>query len=191
LQEIEAQFVEMAGTLIKRQHLRYGEPPSLETLRITMAVDLAISTKTHSDYTAAVVLGRDEETGAVYVLDAKRIRADFQGVLAFIRAVAEAWQPREIGIENVQYQASVIQELRRITSLPIRAVKPEKDKITRFMPLQTRYEQGLVYHTERVSADFEKELLSFPEGQHDDMIDAAAYAFALQNKQQVRIFTFD
>lgn len=191
MQEYEAQFVEMAGTLIKREYVRYGEPEDVSKLKISMAVDLAISTKTQSDYTAAVVIGREESTGAIYILDAKRIRADFQGVLAFVRTLAEAWQPREIGIENVQYQASVIQELRRTTALPIRAVRPEKDKITRFMPLQTRYEQGLVYHTQRVSADFEKELLSFPEGAHDDMIDAAAYAFALQNKQQVRFITFD
>jgi len=190
MQEIEAQFVEMSGTAIKREHLQYGNPPSHDNLTITMGVDLAISTKTQSDYTAAVVLGRDEE-GNVYILDAKRVRAEFQGVLAFIAAMAERWQPREIAIENVQYQASVIQELRRTTALPIRAVRPDKDKVTRFMPLQTRYEQKLVFHAEHLSKDFESELLAFPVGAHDDMIDAAAYAFAAQNKKQVRILTFD
>jgi predicted phage terminase large subunit-like protein len=190
MQEHDAHFVEMGGTAVKREHIQYGNPPSLESLTITMGVDLAISTKTKSDYTAAVVIGRDEE-GNVYVLDAKRIRAEFQGVLAFISAMSEAWQPREIAIENVQYQASVIQELRRTTALPIRAVRPDKDKLTRFMPLQSRYEQKLVFHAERIGKDFENELLAFPVGAHDDMIDAAAYAFAAQNKKRVGILTFD
>jgi predicted phage terminase large subunit-like protein len=190
-QEIYGEFIDEAGTAVRRDHIRYGEAPDPATLNITMGVDLAISEKTKADYTAAVVVGRDEETGQVFILDAKRIRAEFQGILSFIKAMAEVWQPREIAIENVQFQAAVIQEMRRTSALPIRSVRPDKDKRVRFMPLQTRYEQGLVYHTQRVSADFEKELLSFPEGAHDDMIDAAAYAFALQNKQQVRIFTFD
>jgi predicted phage terminase large subunit-like protein len=70
-------------------------------------------------------------------------------------------------------------------------VRPDKDKVTRFMPLQTRYEQKLVFHAEHLSKDFESELLAFPVGAHDDMIDAAAYAFAAQNKKQVRILIFD
>ncbi len=189
-QEIFGKFVEQTGTAVKPEHIRYGNPPDLAALTITMGVDLAISTKTKSDYTAAVVVGRDGD-GNVYILDAKRIRTEFQGVLAFIAAMSETWQPSEIAIENVQYQASVIQELRRTTALPIRAVTPDKDKLTRFMPLQTRYEQGLVFHTERIGKDFENELLAFPVGAHDDMIDAAAYAFAAQNKKRVGIFTFD
>jgi phage terminase large subunit-like protein len=61
----------------------------------------------------------------------------------------------------------------------VRGIRPDKDKLTRFMPLLTRYEKRMVRHDPaRVPAWFREELLSFPEGQHDDGADAAALGFA-------------
>lgn len=57
-------------------------------------------------------------------------------------------------------------------------MKPDKDKVTRFQALAARYEQRLVYHAPDLDPEFERELLAFPVGSHDDMVDAAVYAFA-------------
>jgi hypothetical protein len=62
-------------------------------------------------------------------------------VLAFIQSLAEKYRPSVIAIESVQYQAAVVEELLRSTNLPIQAVRPDKDKLTRFLPLEARYEQ--------------------------------------------------
>jgi len=82
-----------------------------------------------------------------------------------------------IGIEQVQYQAAVVQELLRRTKLPIRGIRPDRDKVTRFAPLESRYEQSQVMHCQGLPAYFEDELLSFPVGRHDDVVDALAYAW--------------
>ena len=173
-QEYLAEFVDAAGARIKREWLRYGDCP--EGLPTYIGVDLAISTKTESDYTAAVVVSRAED-GTIYVRDTSRIRADFAGVLRFIEAMANKWQPQLIGIEQVQYQAAVVQELLRRTKLPIRGIRPDRDKVTRFAPLEARYEQSQVMHCQGLPAYFEDELLSFPVGRHDDVVDALAYAW--------------
>jgi predicted phage terminase large subunit-like protein len=61
----------------------------------------------------------------------------------------------------------------------VRGIRPDRDKLTRFAPLLTRYEQRLVRHDPaRVPSAFRDELLAFPESEHDDMVDAAAHAFS-------------
>jgi predicted phage terminase large subunit-like protein len=172
-QEYEAAFVDAGGARVKREWLRVGEPPDVFE-RVTMGVDLAISTKSDADYTAAVILGT--LNGRTWILHAEHTRTGFHGVLAFIQSLADRYKPSIIAIESVQYQAAVVEELLRSTNLPIQAVRPDKDKLTRFLPLEARYEQGLVYHAPNLMA-YTDELLSFPHGAHDDLVDAAAYAY--------------
>ena len=175
-QEYLAEFVDFGGTAITREWLQYGQPPDVKSLTITIGVDLALSVKETADYTAAVVMGR-EKAGMLWVLDVQRIRAPFHQVMQFIQQMAEKWRPSLVSIEEIQFQSAVIQELLRTTSLPVRGVKPDRDKLTRFQPLQARYEQRLVYHAVGLPGCFEDEMLSFPVGAHDDMVDALVYAF--------------
>jgi predicted phage terminase large subunit-like protein len=173
-QEVQAQFVTLAGAVIQREWLRQALPPP--DARLTLGVDLALSTKHDGDYTAIVALTTDPD-GRVYVRDAQRRQVPFHQVLQFIQEMAERWRPVLITIESVQYQAAVVQELLRTTRLPVRSVTPDKDKMTRFQPLIARYEQGLVHHAPTLPAWFLDELLSFPFGDHDDAVDALAYAY--------------
>jgi predicted phage terminase large subunit-like protein len=109
-------------------------------------------------------------------------------VLNRIKAAAARHKPVVVAIEQVQYQAAVIQELNRTTTLPIRGIRPDKDKLTRFAPLLTRYEQRMVRHNPAgVPAWFRDELLSFPEGNLDDGVDAASMAFAQLQKNSARV----
>lgn len=178
-QEYLAQFVDMSGAIIKREWLRHDPNPPAEFDTITLGVDLAISTKDTADYTALVTMGRANDR--TYIIDAHHTRAGFHDVVQLIANTAHRYQPAVIAIETVQYQAAVVQELLKRTPLPVKAVRPDRDKITRFLPLQARYEQGLVWHTGKLEA-YENELLSFPAGSHDDLVDAAAYAFQALNK---------
>ncbi len=164
----------LEGALFRRDWIVRGKAPRSGT-RIAMGVDLAISTKDSADYTALVVMARDE-FGKLYVLDAVRERVDFPNALRLIRNVADKWKPQQITIEQVAFQAVVVQELLRQTTLPIRGVVPDKDKMTRAQPLALRYEQGLVFH-EELPSWFEDELLAFPNAQHDDSVDALVYAY--------------
>jgi predicted phage terminase large subunit-like protein len=182
-QEYLAAFVDAGGARVKREWLRTGEPPT-HFNRITMGVDLAISTKSDADYTAAVVVGT--LAGRTWILAAEHVRTGFHGVLNFITSLAEKWKPSIVAIESVQYQAAVVEELLRSTNLPIQAVRPDRDKITRFLPLEARYEQGLVYHAPGLIA-YTDEVLSFPAGAHDDLVDAAAYAYNAQQGTVARV----
>ena len=178
-QEFLAEFVDLEGAAIRREWIRVAAPPPLEALRVYQGVDLAISTRDDADYTAIVTVGRDSE-GRIWVLDAVRARATFHQTLQLIQSQAARWRPSAIAIEAVQYQAAVVQELLRTTALPVVAVRPDRDKLTRALPLIARYEQGLVWHAPSLPREFEEELLAFPVGEHDDQVDALVYAFAAE-----------
>lgn len=171
-QEYLAEFVDMQGATVRREWIRHAEAPA--SMPVVMGVDLAISKKTDADYTAAVILGKHQDN--VHIVHASRTRAGFHGSVDFIRALAMRYKPAIIAIESVQYQAAVVEQLLRDSTLPIVGIKPDKDKLTRFLPLAVRYEQGLVWHASGLE-EYEDELLSFPVGRHDDLVDAAAYAY--------------
>ena len=164
----------LEGALFRRSWIQRATAPRAGA-RIAMGVDLALSTKQGADYTAIVVVARDE-VGKIYVLDAVRQRADFPTALGMIREMASKWKPIQIGIESVAYQAVVVQELLRTTTLPIKGITPDRDKMTRATPVALRYEQGMIYHADLPSW-FEDELLAFPQGEHDDAVDALVYAY--------------
>ena len=178
-QEYGAEFVEFAGGIVKREHLRYSQPPA--GLEIVMGVDLAITTKARSDYTSIAVLGRQQSTGRVWVLSVIRDKFEFHDVCELIKREAARWNPRVIGIEKIQYQAAVVQELSRTTTLPVRGVAPDSDKMTRFMPLASRWERGEGEMAPGITDAFVDELLNFPEVEHDDQIDACSIAWETLN----------
>ncbi len=180
-QEIEAQFVDFGGTMVKSEWLHRGVPPPREKMRVYMAVDLAISLKEEADYTAIAVIGVDE-TGRIWILHIHRERLSFFDSMKKIEEIAGEWRPLDIAIEAVQYQAAAVETLLRTTTLPVRAVKPDRDKLMRFQPVQVRYQNNLVWHSTepgRLPTEWEEELLSFPLAEHDDMVDAVAYAVSI------------
>lgn len=176
-QEYLAEFVTFGAGLVKPDMLVDGPCPA--GLPVVLGVDLAISEKTGADYTAIVALSRDPATGIVHIKEVERHRCGFNEVLNRIKAAAARHNPAIIAVEQTQYQAAVVQELARTTTLPVRGIRPDRDKLTRFAPLLTRYEQRMVRHEPSgVTAWFRDELLAFPEGEHDDGVDAAAHAFS-------------
>ena len=70
-------------------------------------------------------------------------------------------------------------------------LKADKDKFSRALPLSAKMESGLVFYPTDTMwyADLEKELLTFPVGEHDDQVDALAYAvLEVQNKKSFKAF---
>jgi predicted phage terminase large subunit-like protein len=182
---LNGEFVDMHAAMFQRGWIKSGEPPA--RLPRVMGVDLAISVKEGADFSALAVFSRDTE-GNVYVEHVERFQQPFNRVVDRIKAAAAEWNPALIAIEQVQYQAAVVQELLRTTTLPVRGVRPEKDKLTRFQPLMARYEQGLVYHAPALPREFTDELASFPGGKHDDMVDAASLAFSSLGQSGPRVW---
>lgn len=172
--EFLAEFVSAEGARVKREWLKYGTPP--ENLTLAIGVDLAISLKENADYTAIVVGGFDVH-GFFWVVDVHRARVTFHEAIRLIASMAEKYKVSVIGVESVAYQEAVAQELLRLTKFAVKSIKVSKDKMTRFQPVEARYEQGMVKHAKGLPREFEQELLGFPLAEHADMIDALVHCF--------------
>jgi predicted phage terminase large subunit-like protein len=97
----------------------------------------------------------------------------------------ELWHPVNICIETIAFQKTlqhyIMKEIkRRGHSLPLNEVMPESDesKEKRIRLLQPIYMRNDIFHSDGVAniEYLEDELLRFPKGKHDDIIDSLAYA---------------
>jgi len=176
---LNGEFVNLSSGLVQRQWFKPSTIDREHLPRLCMGVDLAISLKASADSSALVVGGM--HNGVFHVLHAQSKKATFHEVQQWIIEQATTWRPTQILIEAVQYQLAAVQELMRTTHLPVIPATPDKDKASRLMPLAARYEQGMVHHAPANSGNaikaLEDELTAFPNGAHDDLVDALVYAW--------------
>lgn len=169
----------------KKSYFRYYEiPPKLSEMNIYTAVDLAISEKPNADYSAIVTVGVNS-AGHWFVLDVEYGRYDPTTTMDAIFSAVQKWRPLAVGIEGVSYQRALQHFLEkempqrgiffRIT--PLKAGTQKDAKYLRIDTLQPRFAVGTVWFKERAVwlPEMESELLAYPHGLRDDVIDAFAY----------------
>lgn len=168
-----------------------------ELVQIIMAVDPAISEKTSADWFAAGVIGVDR-AGHIWQLDNLRFRSsDIDLHVEKVVDMALGWGLDVLKIESVAYQAGLARAVRKEAAkrgkhLPVREVKPDKDKVRRAVIHSANFAGGLVHlRTDHELYDaFTQEILDFPVGEHDDMLDWFMHASEdLIMKQGARVFS--
>ena len=199
-QEYEAQFVESGQGLIKPDWFHYYETitqkeydkigyeinreyflinekkVAKDEIQIITTVDLATSTKESADFTAIVTVGKTKDNDLL-VIDVKKARLEAPDILPLLWKVYNEYKPAYVGIEKAGYQLALIQMAQR-EGLPVKALTPDKDKFSRALPLGAKMENAQVFFNRNALwySDLERELLQFPVGEHDDQVDALAYA---------------
>lgn len=194
-QEYEARFVSAGAGLFKREWFRYyahlddGAPGGLYrygTAEIGLdgmtrfaTVDLAASLKTSADYTVIAAFGLTTDN-KLLILDLLRARMEGPDIVPAIARMTARWHLSAVHIERAGFQLALVQEARR-AGLPVFELTADKDKIARSLPLQATFAGERLFFPRSASwlADIEAELVQFPEGQHDDQVDALAYAIGV------------
>lgn len=144
--------------------------------RIFQTCDPAASTKTTADY---FVLGTWAQTpnNDLVLLDVLRTRLEGPDQVNLFKQQYARWKPAFQAVESAGVGKTLYQVLVR-EGLPIKELKADTDKLTRALPAAARMEAGTVYFLQGASwlHDLEEELLSFPNGAHDDQTDVLSYA---------------
>lgn len=168
-----------------REMFRYVNGLQLEEVkkkphRTYTLVDPAISKKTTADFTAIITVIVDE-LNRVYVVEITRARLDPLETIKAIFSHYERHHPMYVGIETTAYQKALkyfIEEEKKrqnstVQSMMVVEIKPTIDKVTKINKLQPKYAIANVFHNsdDQNTPILEQELLRFPKGVHDDVVD--------------------
>lgn len=146
-------------------------------LRVFGSTDLAISERSTADYTVFQVWGAWRNY--LILLHQFRDRINSVKMLETFSTIYHNHHCMFIGVEDVAFQRMAIQQL-RARGLTVKAFKPEGDKVARTLTAQIRNDCGELWFPELPA--LEDELLSFPNGRHDDIVDSTSQAALLAQK---------
>lgn len=192
------------GDYFKAEYFRYYHPkdlPPLSELRIYAAFDFAISQKTSADWTVGVVVGIDRKQN-IWLLDMRRGRWNSLGIINLLFEIQMLYDPELMGIETGQIELAlepfiIKEEQERGVTLNYEKLRTKGvDKVIRARPLQGRMEQHKVFFPSLDSTPWMmtlvNELLKFPLGKNDDIVDALAWIgqmillFGIVNQKQAK-----
>lgn len=172
------------GILFRREHVQYYDPGQINErdLRIYCASDHAVTTNQRSDSTVLLRVGVDRQNH-IYVLDCWWQKAQTDAVVeAMITMARQEPKPLVWWAEKGHISKSIGPFLRKRmaetqTYFNLVEVTPAADKQQRAQAISARMAMGFV-HFPKGKPWVEKainELLAFPNGLHDDWVDAFAY----------------
>ncbi|MEG2433260.1 MAG: phage terminase large subunit [Acinetobacter sp.] len=177
-----------AGGFFKPDNIEIVDALPSEIIKEVRAWDLA-SSENEGDYTAGVREAKSRD-GYIYIVDVERAQLGPDGVEKRITQTAEL-DGKSVAIRLPQDpgQAGKSQAKNFITKLSGFNVKAETvsgDKITRAQPFAAQVNVGNV---KMFRGDWNKafieELRNFPNGKHDDQVDAGSDAFNELNEARV------
>ena len=181
------------GAIIKREWWRVWEeerPPPCEF--IIQAWDTAFEKSTRADYSACTTWGvwwpeKEPGNGAtgsanIVLLDSFKDRMEFPELKKVTLAHYNAWhlesRPVSMIVEKKASGAPLIYELRAM-GIPVGEFTPSKgnDKISRVNAVSDIFASGMVWAPQtRWAEELVDEVASFPNGEHDDLVDSMTLA---------------
>ncbi len=148
-----------------------------------VTADLAVSTKNTADYTVFTLFAWTPYN-QLLVVDIYRERVESTEHMAKAK---EFWKRartlsggagiRFFGVESKTFGLSLIQALRKDREIPVKKLDADADKIARAIPvgMAIRQDEFFLPAGHDMLVEAEKEMMIFPNGTHDDIVDTFGY----------------
>lgn len=174
------------GAIVKREMWQvwpHDEPPPVDY--IIQSWDTAFEKNNRADFSACTTWGvfqkenaRGEYKNNIILLDAFKERMEFPDLKMKAFELWKHWNPDTLIIEKRAAGSPLIYELRKI-GIPLSEYTPHKgqDKIARVNAISDLFASGVVWRPEkRWAEEVVEEMASFPNGDHDDLVDSSSQA---------------
>lgn len=158
-----------------------------ELVREVRYWDLAMSEKTSADFTVGVRIGLGED-GHHYITDVARAQKELADLPQFMIDVMLKDGPAvHQGFENKGYMTRAVQTVAKDTRLAkvvIKGYDVDTDKMTRVLPFAARAALSLIHLADKTWVKaYIDEMKAFPNGAHDDQVDASSGAWGMINEE--------
>ena len=172
------------GAIVKREWWKIWEaedPPRCEF--VLQSWDTAFTKNERSDYSACTTWGvfypnEDPNDPNIILLDAFKRRMEFPELKETAYRTYMEWEPDSFIVEAKASGAPLIFELRAM-GIPVQEFTPSRgnDKIVRINSVADLFASGKVWAPQTRWADeLIEEMASFPNSEHDDLVDSSTQA---------------
>jgi predicted phage terminase large subunit-like protein len=171
---------EEGGILLREWWKMWKEDKALPEIEYTLqSYDTAFEEGEVNDYSARITWGvfkrgSDGKMCAI-MLERMKERLAFPDLLESALVAYDDYKPDRVVIEKAASGAPLIQEMRK-RGIPVTPIKPVGSKIARANAATILLEQGVIYYPNRKWAlDVIDSCAEFPNGAHDDDVDATVH----------------
>lgn len=161
------------GTLIRPEWCRRFAPEETGAAFV-QSWDTGVKAGAQNDASACATFAVKD--GVHQLVDMRVVRLEYPALKRLIVSHAARFDPDAVLIEDKASGQSLLQDLKQETALPLIAILPTGDKLTRVTRITPMIEAGrfaLPNFAAWLPA-FEAEFFTFPEGRHDDQTDAVS-----------------
>jgi predicted phage terminase large subunit-like protein len=138
---------------------------------VMLSVDPAVTVKESSDFTGLAVVGYAKSTGKTYVLHVEEVKLGGNDLRNRAAKLLEMYPAITLIYAEVNQGGDLVKDLFSSLPIKVKTVNQSVKKEIRAGTALAEYEKGKVIH-ERPFPALEKQMIAFPNGKHDDMIDA-------------------
>lgn len=178
-QEYQNQPFDPDDAIVQPEWIQWAKeaPDEIHTVASVITVDPAASEKTTADPTAKIhaKLGLD---GNLYVCHVGNKRMSPTKAAQELRDWNTIFEPNRIGMEKGTL-GLVFRDM--LAGLPMVGMEPDTDKVRRLLAVSRFFEGGRIFIVKGIKNGqaLYDQLVEFPSGSHDDMVDALVYAIRM------------
>jgi predicted phage terminase large subunit-like protein len=151
----------------------YGEAPELDY--VMLSVDPAVTIKESSDFTGMAVVGYSNITRKTYVLHVEQVKMTGADLRIRAAKLLEMYPGITLVYAETNNGGDLVKDIFSALPVKVKTVTQSVNKNLRAATALAEYEKGMVIHTRKLP-EVERQMISFPTGNHDDMIDAVGSA---------------
>lgn len=153
-------------------------PDRSEFEDVVQSWDVAAKAGSGNDWSVCTTWG--VLSGLLYLINVCRVRLEFPDLRRRVIEQYQAHRPSRVLIEDANTGSALLQVLEQERAFNVIGIKPTLAKQVRASQQTATFEAGRVILPSNSDwlAEFESELLAFPNGRHDDQIDSAVQFLA-------------
>lgn len=183
--QFQQQPIATGNAIYNIKKLKYYKTGEVQFDKILQSWDTAFKSGKENDYSVCITLGiKKTQFGEdYYLIDVWRKRAEYPELKREFKRLQNKFSPYIILVEDKGSGQSLLQDLEKEGNNRLRAVKADIDKVSRATAPSDMIYNGQLYLSEREPwlQDFISELRTFPNGKHDDQVDALNQALNYLN----------